>query len=43
MVTVDVIRSPTSRAWRVPSSVAMIVALVSSCTPVMITLIEPVE
>lgn len=43
MVAVEAIRSPTSRAWRVPSSVAMIVALVSSWTPVMITLIDSVE
>ena len=43
MVPVDVIRSRTSRAWRVPSSVAMIVAFVPSRTPVMITLIESVE
>jgi hypothetical protein len=43
MVAVEAIRSPTSRAWRVPSSVAMIVALVSSCTPVMMTPIDSVE
>jgi len=43
MVAVDVIRSPTSRAWRAPSSVATIVALVSSRTPVMITLIDSVD
>jgi hypothetical protein len=43
MVAVDAIRSPTSRACRVPASVAMIVAFVSSCTPVMITPIDSVE
>jgi hypothetical protein len=43
IVAVDAISSPTSRACRVPCSVAMIVAFVSSCTPVMITLIESVE
>jgi hypothetical protein len=43
IVAVAAISSPTSRAWRVPCSVAMIVAFVSSWTPVMITLMEPVE
>jgi hypothetical protein len=43
IVAVVAIRSPTSRAWRVPCSVAMIVAFVPSRTPAMMTLIEPVE
>ena len=43
MVAVEVISSPTSRAWRVPCSVAMMVALVSSRTPATMTLIDSVE
>jgi hypothetical protein len=43
IVAVAAIRSPTSRAWRVPCSVAMIVAFVSSWTPVMMALIESVD
>ena len=43
IVAVDAISSPTSRAWRVPCSVAMIVALVSSWTEAMICRIDSVE
>ena len=43
MVAVDAISSPTSRAWRVPCSVAMIVELVSSWTEAMIWRIDSVE
>ena len=43
IVAVDAISSPTSRAWRVPCSVAMIVELVSSWTEAMISRIDSVE